>query len=294
VILDGHSLGGAEASIYAAWDFGGQPGYEDIGGIIGIDGDTGPVSSTGFMGQLPVITASQAQAELSKLVATSPWLDLLGFGFPWISGPFAEVGALGALKEPDSPSVAQMSSILPNELKPPVPTTNEAQFGYAFDAATSPPGLALIHVHSGHLAASGTPRGWVDDGPTPIQDVAFAFAQEPLGPVDWYYPERLTIDVEAASSLQQTPAADVLGLRLYHMSQVNVPMYVIQTSLGGTDNFVAAAAIAYQRASQIPSVTVINRASTYSHLDPLLAAPSHNAFLQSVVPWIEQLPAYKR
>jgi len=69
---------------------------------------------------------------------------------------------------------------------------------------------------------------------------------------------------------------------------------VIQTSLGGTDNYVASAAVAYQRASQIPSVTVINRASTYSHLDPLLAAPSHNAFLQSIVPWIKQLPSYKR
>jgi hypothetical protein len=41
-------------------------------------------------------------------------------------------------------------------------------------------------------------------------------------------------------------------------------------------------------------VTVINRSSTYSHLDPLLAAPSHNAFLQTVVPWIKQLPKYKR
>jgi hypothetical protein len=293
VILGGHSLGGAEASIYAVWDFGGRPGYEDLGGIVGIDGDAGPVS-TGFFGQAPVTTASQAQAELSKLAAGSPWLDLMGLGLPWITGPFAEFGALATLKEPNSPSIMQSSNILPAELKPPVLPTNEAQFGYAFDAATSPSALALIHVHSGRLAASGTPRGWVDDGPTPIEDVAFDFAQEPLGPVDWYYPDRLTIDVGAAGSLTQTPAATVLGLRLYHLSQVDVPMYVIQTSLGGTDNFVADAAIAYQKASQIPSVMVVSRASTYSHLDPLLAAPSHNAFLQSVVPWIEQLPSYKR
>ncbi len=293
VILGGHSLGGAEASIYGVWDFDGRPGYKDLGGIVGIDGDTGPVTA-GFFGQLPITTASQAQTALSKLASGSPWLDLLGFGYPWISGPFAEVGALGTLKEPNSPSIAQMSSILPSELKPPVETTNEAQFGYAFDASTSPAALALIQVHSGHLAVSGTPRRWVDDGPTPIEDVAFDFSQEPLGPVDWYYPERLTIDVEAAGSLAQTPAATALGLRLYHLSQVDVPMYVIQTSLGGTDNYVASAAVAYQRASQIPSVTVINRASTYSHLDPLLAAPSHNAFLQSIVPWIKQLPSYKR
>ena len=41
VILGGHSLGGSEASIYAAWDFNGRPGYKDIAGIIGIDGDAG-------------------------------------------------------------------------------------------------------------------------------------------------------------------------------------------------------------------------------------------------------------
>jgi hypothetical protein len=294
VILGGHSLGGAETSIYAAWDFNGQPGYKDIAGMVGIDGDTGPVS-TGFMGQPPITAASEAQTDLANLVASgSPWFDLLGFGYPWVTGPFAELGALGALKEPNTPWIAQTSPVVPAELKPPVPTTNKSQFGYAFDASTSPEPLSLIQVHSGHLAASGTPRGWVDDGPTPIEDVAFAFAQEPVGPVEWYFPQRLTLDVGAAASLSETPAASALGLRLYHLSQVDVPMYVIQTSLGGRDNFVASAAVAYQRASQIPSVTVINRSSTYSHLDPLLAAPSHNAFLQTVTPWIEQLPTYKR
>jgi hypothetical protein len=290
VILGGHSLGGAEASIYPVWDFSGRGGYKDIAGIVGIDGDAG---LPGDFGSAPVATAAQASAALTKLQAGSPWLDLLGFGLPWITGPFAELGALGALKEPTVASIGQTFALLPSELKPPVPATNQAQLGYAFDASTSPAALALIHVHSGHLAASGSPRGWVDDGPTPVQDVAFAFAQEPLGPVDWYYPERLTIDAGAASSLTQTPAADVLGLRLYHLSQVDVPLYVIQTSLGGRGNAVADAAHAYQHESKIPSVKIVNRYSTYSHLDPLLATPTTNAFLLTVVPWIEHLPAYR-
>ena len=78
------------------------------------------------------------------------------------------------------------------------------------------------------------------------------FSQEPLGPVDWYYPERLTIDTQAARSLTRTPAAKVLGLRLTHLHQVDVPLYVIQTSLGGTDNAVAKAARAYQRRLEDP------------------------------------------
>jgi hypothetical protein len=283
VILGGHSLGGAEAAIYPTWDFNGRGGYQDIAGIVGIDG--------GALGSLQgsVTTVAQAQAALEPLATKGPWQDLLGLGLPWITGPFAELGALNAYQDPNGPSLQQQFPLLPAEFKPSVPATNLAQLGYAFDASTSPAALALIHVHSGHLAAAGTPRGWVNTGPTPAQNIAAAFAQEPLGAVDWYFPMRLGIDVQAAGTLQQTPAAQYLGLHLLHLHQVDVPLYVIQTSLGGTDNAVANGAKQYQRESKIPSVEIVNRASTYSHLDPLLAAPAHNAFLQTVVPWLNRI-----
>jgi hypothetical protein len=289
VILGGHSLGGAEACIYPTWDFNGDPGYKDIAGIMGIDGCAG---LAGGFGQPPVTTAAQAQAELNQLTAKGPWLDLLGLGLPWTTGAFAQTAALAALKTPHAISVGQQFPLLPAEFKPSMSATTKAQLGYAFDASTSPAALGLIHIHSGHLAAAGTPRGWTNSGPTPVQNLAWAFSQEPLGPVDWYYPQRLSIDSEAASSLTQTPAADTLGLRLYHVSQVDDPLYVIQTALGGANNGVANAAVAYQGQSKIPSVDIVNRREQYGHLDPLLASPSTNAFLQTVVPWIEQLPAY--
>jgi hypothetical protein len=238
-------------------------------------------------------TAAQATQALSTLSAKGPWLDLLGTGLPWSTGAFAELGALSALKAPNAASTEQTFPLLPKELKPPAPSTNLAQLGYAFDASTSPAALALIHVHSGHLTTGGQPLGWVNDGPTPAQDIAFAFAQEPVGAVDWYYPERLSIDTEAASSLQQTPAAAALGLQLTDESGVDVPMFVIQTSLGGANNAVEDAALNYQANSKIPSVTVVNKAASYGHLDPLLAAPTDNAFIQNVIPWIKQLPAYR-
>ncbi len=289
VILGGHSLGGAEASIYPVWDFSGRAGYKDIAGIIGIDGDAGLANGFGT----PITTKKEATAALTNLEAGSPWLGLLSSAVPWVTGAFAEIGALAASKEPDHASILEQFSLLPPDLKAPVLTTNLAGLGYDFDVSTSPASLALIHVHSGHLKASGSPRGWVNDGPTPVQDIAFAFSQEPLGPVDWYYPERLTIDTEAAGSLTETGAANVLGLRLYHLEQVDVPMYVIQTSLGGTNNAVIGAAEAYKAASKIPSLTTVNEDPEYAHLDPLLATPSQNVFLKTVIPWIEALPAYK-
>lgn len=294
VILGGHSLGGAEACIYPVWDFGGRAGYQDLAGIVGIDGAAG---GSGAFGPSSITTVAQAEAAVNQLKTSGPWLDLLGNGLPWATGAFAETGALAAYKDPHQRSVGQQFSLLPSEFKPSVPVDSQAQLGYAFDASTSPAALSLIHIHSGHVATSagsGGIYGWVDDGPTPIQDLAFDFSQEPIGPVDWYYPQRLSIDTKAASTLTETPAAQALGLRLTHESQVDVPLYVIQTSLGGANNGVAQAAVSFEKASKIPYADVVNESAQYSHLDPLLAAPSVNRFLITVVPFIEGLPGYRR
>jgi hypothetical protein len=277
VILGGHSLGGAETAIYAAWDFHGHPGYKDIAGMVGIDGGPFLRGAT---------TVAQVKQQLAQMDAKGPWLDLLGFGLPWASGAFSEVGALAALTRPHAPSTQQQFPLLPAALRPPVPATNQAQLGYAFDAHSSPASLALIRVHSGHLG-SGNPADWVNDGPTPIQNVARTFAQEPLGGVDWYYPLRLTIDAGAAASLTRTAAARFLRLHLRHLRQVNVPYYVVATSLGG--RALLAGAHRFQRRSRIPRLTTLDASRIYGHLDPLLAAPAHNAFLKTVVPWLRRI-----
>jgi len=49
---------------------------------------------------------------------------------------------------------------------------------------------------------------------------------------------------------------------------------------------------AYKRKSHVPSITVVNRASTYAHLDPLLADPARNDFLKTVVPWLRRHTAH--
>ena len=46
-----------------------------------------------------------------------------------------------------------------------------------------------------------------------------------------YYPSRLNIDTDAASQMNDNPAAKVLGLRLRHLKDVNIPYYAFQTSL---------------------------------------------------------------
>ena len=284
VTLGGHSLGGTEAAVYPAWDFNGTAGYTTINGIVCIDGCAG---AQGFYGTPP--TVASAQDSLAKLQTSGPWLDLLGVGLPWATGVFSEVGAVTAYKDPNGPATTFESfPYLPSSFKPAVPATNEALFGNAFDYRSSPAGLKLIQVHSGHIG-TGTPAGWVDDGITPITNVVDTFAQTPLAAAEWYYPERLSIDAGASASLQQTPAAAYLGLRLLHTAQVDVPLYAFQTALGGANDAVVGSAEAYKAESKIPSVTTVSRTDTYSHLDPLLASYDQNDFLKTVVPWLRQL-----
>ena len=235
-------------------------------------------------------TVASAQKAVGALSTKGPWSDALKLGLPWATGAFAQVGALAALLDPQgSATLLQDFKLLPKALDPSGTVTYQALFGHAFDYRTSPPYLVLDQVHSGVVATTGDPRPWTPDGITPVQNVAWVFAQPQLGFLDWYYPARLSIDAGAAASLQQTAVAGALGLRLFHAAQVDVPLYAFQTALGGRNDAVTRSAHAYQAESKIPSVTVVSRTTTYSHLDPLLATPAQNAFLQTVVPWLKRL-----
>jgi len=166
------------------------------------------------------------------------------------------------------------------------PVTNEAQFGYAFDETTSPDELSLIHIRAGRLAAGGDPSGWEDGEVTPIRRFARAYAADRPNATEWYYPRRLLLDIDAASSLRQTPAASYLGLRLLHGRRIDVPLYAYSTAL--TKGRVARGAKRLARMSRIEELSIVDDRGT-SHLDPLSAAPRRNDFLKTVVPFLKRL-----
>jgi hypothetical protein len=278
VVLGGHSAGASTAVAYAAWDFRGSPGYRDLDGLVLIDG--------GLLGSFASADLDRARRELADIRGGSVFLDLLGVGLPEINGIFAQVGALWAYKRPGEPSVLQEYPLLPDDLKPPVRVTNEAQFGFAFDAGSSPAALGLIHIRAGRLADSGDPRGWEDGELTPIKRHAKAFASDAPNATEWYYPRRLLLDVDAASALRQTPAARYLGLRLMHGRQIDVPVYAYSTAL--TEGRVARGARRLAAISDVPRSRVVDDRQA-SHLDPLSAAPRTNRFLKTVLPFLRRL-----
>ena len=277
VILGGHSLGASTTVAYASWDFGGRPGHRDIEGMVLIDG--------GLRGSFSGADLDRSREILAEIEAGQVFDDLLGLGLPEINGIFTEVAALWAYKRPDEPSVLQQYALLPEQFKPPVPATNEAGLGFAFDASTSPPGFELIRIRAGRLADSGDPRPWQDGELTPIRRFAKAWAAERPNATQWYFSKRLRLDVDAMSPLRRTPATRLLGLRPLHAESIDVPLYAYGTDLTG--GRVERGARSLARLSDIPRSKVVSDPHA-SHLDPISAAPGRNRFLRTVVPFLRR------
>jgi pimeloyl-ACP methyl ester carboxylesterase len=281
VVLGGHSLGASLAAAYAAWDFNGRPGYKDLAGLVLIDG--------GLLGSFDAYDLAQAQQAVADLQSGSPFLDLLGIGVPEAAGLFAEVGGLYAEKAPTaSAATLQSFPLLPPQFNPPFTVTNRGLFGYAFDRDTSPAALSLLHINGGGLAPSGDPRDWIDGGITPIGRMAETFGQEPPNAVEWYFPKRLTIDTNGADQMTANDVGNFLGLRLFHTRKVNLPLYAIATDLAGAHVLDGARNFIRRARTTRRESMLVNRNPLMSHLDPLVAAPRTNAFLKTVVPFLDR------
>jgi hypothetical protein len=239
----------------------------------------------GLLGSFSTPSLAATKKAIKALDVNGPFVDLLGLKLPWAAGVFGE-GGIATLKEPTAPAIGQSFPLLPAQVKPPIPATNRGLFGYAFDASTSPKALALIHVQAGSLGPNGD---WVDDEVTPIERLAQTFAQEPVNATEWYFPAKLSIDVDAANALTRNAQTDYLKLRPWHRREVDVPLYALQTDLTG--GRVLRGARRFIAGSKVPRArsVLVDASGDESHLDPLTAAPARNEFLRTVVPFLRKL-----
>ena len=281
VVLGGHSLGGAIAVAYATWDFSGKPGGNDLNGLLLIDGASGPGSP---------IAVSDAEAQLQTLSSSSPWLDLVGLGLPWAAGVFNALGSSAAVHDPNAPNLAYDWPLFPAMLKPPVRPTNQAQYGYALDTKTGPASLKLVQMHIGELAPAGDPRGWRNDGISPVERAAAAFSGiAGMDGSSWYHPKRLSLDAAAINGGIANPADAVLDVHAVHGKDLHLPIYAFATSLGDGAVIRAATALARQSGLSAKDLTLVDRSTTYAHCDPIAASPSHNEFLTTVEPFLQRI-----
>ncbi len=287
VVLGGHSLGASITTAYATWDFAGKPGAKGLSGIALLDGGSGNTPPT----------AEAATASLQSLQAGSPWLAFGGIPAP-LAGLFNIVGSTTTINEPNARNVFTDWPLLPANLRAPVTVTNEGGYGYALDADTSPASLRAAQVNAGRLAASGDPRGWDRNGElSPIQRVARAFSGTGLRSLDgtaWYHPRRLSIDSGAVAAGNANPAQAVLDVRATRGDDLGsrMPIYAFGAALGGQRVLDAARLLATQSGIPAKRLTLVDRATTYTHIDPLTAYP-RNDFVRTLVPFLDRIGSRK-
>jgi pimeloyl-ACP methyl ester carboxylesterase len=281
VVLGGHSLGGSVVTAYATWNFAGKPGADELSGLVYDDGG----SST------PAVSASAARSALATLSKSTPWLAFSGVPAP-VLGLFSAVGSTAALVAPNALSSSQSFSLTPSVLKPPVPATNLATFGFDTDVKTSKLVFAA-QAHVGQLNTSVSPAGWSSAGAlTPVNRWAGMLAGAGMTGVDgseWYFPQRLTDDTGAVDQGNANPAQKVLGVdaTMGHKLPRSLRIFAFG-AFGGTLITKDAAALAKQ--SRIPrsQVLLVSRHGTYAHNDPAGAFP-HNAFFSNLMPFLAKV-----
>jgi len=302
VILGGHSMGASMTPLYAAWDFNGRAGFRDLDGLVQIDGGamgTWDKSTAGTPYANHIGSVREAKRVLKAAGRQSPfgfagWIQ----GVPeWLVGVLPELGCQYALQAPNEASVLQQLAddleavfpgVLPAGLLPEFPVTNEALIGYLMTNQSSA-GIALasLHVRVGQLAESGDPRPWVNGPISSVPAACASFTREPGNAFEWYYPVRNEIDVLRGDSfLRDDAVSRYLGMRTFHLSQVDVPVYAYESAISqggvreGVDRFV--------RKSKVPRHEVVSEPDA-GHLDPLLDDPAQNRFLETVVPFLRGL-----
>jgi hypothetical protein len=286
VAMGGHSLGGSITTAYATWDFNGQPGGRDLSGLILIDGASSPSP----------ISTDQANAALASLQSSSPWLAFGGIPAPF-AGLFGMVGSSLTKADPNSRSPLATWPLLPASLKPPpgVNPNNEAGFGLATDVATSPPNLRAAQVHTGTLAPSGDPRGWLRNGAiSPIQRWAEMFSGWGIQNLDgnaWYHPMRLTIDSGAVGDGLANPAQSVLDVHSTDAAKLrkSLRIYAFGAALGGQNILTDALTLGGYARIPRKNLTLVNRQLTYAHNDPNAAAPKVNVFIKRLIPFLRKI-----
>jgi hypothetical protein len=288
VILGGHSMGAVQTPTYAVWDFDGEPGYRDLEALVMIDGapfEAFKEMLAGTAFDQPWQTVEEAQAGLQQFAKQSPF-GFAGTPLPlplWVVGVLPELACQYALKDPNDPALLQIlgPALLPLPKVPWLPVTNEAFFGLVSSEGST----ASFNVRTGQLAPTGLPRPWVNGTFGNVPSMCATFVAEPGNGMAWFYPVRLDVDLFLATPyLRRTAVTDYLQMRPFHLSTLDLPVFVFETSL--SNGGVIASAQRMVAASSIRHAEM-HCDQAMGHLDPLADFPDQNLFFQKVVPFLQ-------
>jgi pimeloyl-ACP methyl ester carboxylesterase len=321
VTLVGHSLGASIAEEYAAWDFDGTPGFSELASLVLVDGVSGSEGDAA-----PPRTQEQYEKGGDPApggFGATPGLEAVRkstryFTLPILGSkvyPVASILGMRALFAPDDivDDVDRdnlMQTLLSLGKMPKV--TNRAAMGLSFDASTNALSFAAVKCGEAeggpmepytsafgptlvHPADPTATYRWVDHDKTSprentsLDTLARVWFEGPgLDFAEWYFPQRLTIDVPLAATLSLTDAdwpAATYGMRAFHGAALDLPIFAHAAGLMGGDtsrfdrlrSLVSAVPIGTDRPASGEPRTSDRAFRTlgspdFSHIDPLLGA----------------------
>lgn len=267
VVLVGHSLGATIAEAYAAWDFDGSPGYADLAGLVLVDGIAGEEGDAA-----PAVTEQDYLDGGGSGFTAFPGLDAIRTSTQYIALPL-----LGLDIYPVAAVISMRALWTPDELKKDpqrdkafqtllsvngVPAmTNRAAMGFAFDDESN--GVSFAAVSCGRSEGGAVEKyksllgpelvhpvdlnaqyRWIEfDAVEPreatsLDDLARSWYEGPsLDFAEWYFPARLSLDANVASTLvlkQGDWPLDKYGIRAMHGASMDLPIFVAIAGLVGT------------------------------------------------------------
>jgi len=262
LFLMGHSMGAWFSEAYAAWRFDdGSRGVEHLAGIVLIDGvlHEEPLTEEEFYGGTS--GGFLSFAGLDKVRAGDRTYFEIPFLGPYVL-PQMEILLMRALGDPEGivedEARDRTLRLLLQMGGDPIPTmTNEAAAGFAFDDEST--SVFLFAVSCGDPAGGGVEEyhnviadetlirptdseatyTWTNATATspgeftPIENLAHAFVDGASNFVEWYYPERLRVDLAAAggANLPEDGHAADHGLRVFDGLLNDAPILTIAAGL---------------------------------------------------------------
>ncbi len=268
VFLVGHSLGATIAEEYAAWDFDGKPGYDELAGLVLVDGVSRQEGAAA-----PPLTAQQYAEGQGQGPGgfAPPGLDAIRKGTRYIALPLLglkvyPVASIAGMRAMWSPTAITEDPYRDNAfltllaLSEIPRMTNRAAMGFAFDDASNGVSFAAVScgeskggplaeydgLFGGKLVHPTDPLAtydWVEyDATTPrehtsLDDISRSWFEGPsLDFSEWYFPARLSLDAQAASTLVlkegDWPLAEH-DMRAIHGASMDLPIFGAVANLVG-------------------------------------------------------------
>jgi hypothetical protein len=290
VILGGHSLGAVMVSLYAGWDFDGQPGYKDVDGLLLLDGVAGRTNGNGgaserdylegVVGPFGIRGAGKTALEAGT---ASPFFAAFGFDALGLSKLGA--AALLARFDPNGDSPGGIVGYRASNLAAAMVAGDDryalvnafsVSSGYATNATVSINALGWLLGNFNVLEVTGVATGssrveWQSPAPndpnelTDPLDFATRFYAPRADFQEWYFPARLSLDIGVVGLEAPTWARE--ELRVWHMADAKLPTL----ALIGTRGIVTASDAFQPLNSKTGRSITVKRFQNATHLDVLSA-----------------------